>query len=289
MTAFDRAGQLNLPPMRRLFRRVADSGIRVLLPCAGSAEFHSLTTDEIVQVLEVARDEVASDVLVIAPAGGAISDVEDSLQRYQSAGADAVLMMPMGFPYMSDCGVKDYLVRVLDSSPLPLLVYKKGPHPSDELLVELASHSNFVGVKYAVNDLDAFRRFALATSDSLVQICGTAERFAPFFMLAGATGFTSGAANLCPRLALAMHAAIEDGDWLEAMQLQDIIRPIEDYRAKDENSYNVSMLKYGLTLTGLDFGCPRPPQRLLTDEEMQQIDQLLASIFQAEHSLETTH
>src|SRR5690242_13410233 len=96
---------------------------------------------------------------------------------------------------------------------------------------------------------------------------GTAERHAPFFMLAGATGYTSGAANLCPRLSLAMHAALAGQRYEEAMHLLSILRPIEDYRARDADSYSISALKYALQVCGWDFGPVRPPQRRLTPEE----------------------
>src|SRR5262249_58240217 len=94
--------------------------------------------------------------------------------------------------------------------------------------------------------------------------CGTAERFAPFFHLAGAKGFTSGAGNLCPRLALALHKALVEGRYSEAMECLRILRPIEDYRARAGDSFNISMLKAALRLTGRDFGPARPPQRRVT-------------------------
>jgi hypothetical protein len=46
------------------------------------------------------------------------------------------------------------------------------------------------------------------------------------------------------------------------------------------------MLKYAITHLGLDFGSPRPPQRTLTTEEMEEIDQLLPAIIAAEEQLE---
>jgi hypothetical protein len=101
--------------------------------------------------------------------------------------------MPPVHPYLSDDGVRDYFGVLMRELPLPFLAYKKGPFPSDALLGELADSGRLVGVKYAVNDLDAFARFAAAFGDRLGLHCGTAERLAPFFHLAGARGYTSGA------------------------------------------------------------------------------------------------
>jgi 4-hydroxy-tetrahydrodipicolinate synthase len=111
------------------------------------------------------------------------------------------------------------------------------------------------------------------------------ERFAPFFHLAGATGYTSGAGNICPRLTLAMHRTLASGDYARAMQILRIIRPIEDYRARAGDSYNISMLKTAMKLGGRDFGPPRPPQRLLTPFEEAEVRALLGPILAAEAEL----
>ena len=195
--------------------------------------------------------------------------------------------MPPIHPYLCDAGLRDYIHAITDELPLPLLAYKKGPHPSDELLLELARDGRLAGVKYANNELDAVGRFAAALDPHCGLYCGTAERFAPYFALAGATGYTSGAGNLCPRLTLAMHAAISSGNWREALRLLAIIRPIEDYRAKAGDSYNISMLKFALSLTGRDFGPVRPPQRRLTEIEQAEIRRIVEPVLVEEARLAT--
>ncbi|MCA9016964.1 MAG: hypothetical protein KDA77_16650, partial [Planctomycetaceae bacterium] len=57
------------------------------------------------------------------------------------------------------------------------------------------------------------------------------------------------------------------------------------YRARAGDSFNISMLKYAITLTGADFGPPRPPQRTLTSEQEAEIRQLMEPILEAEAEL----
>jgi 4-hydroxy-tetrahydrodipicolinate synthase len=285
ITAFDMEGQLNLEPMVRLMARSYEAGIRVFLPCAGSAEFHALQPSEIISVIEMVRDAVGDDAVVVAPTGYHAEHAIELVNQAHAVGADAGLVMPLSFPYLSDAGARDHLLRIFDESKLPMMVYKKGDLPSDELLLELADHDNLVGVKYAVNNMDAFTRVIRADQGRIDWFCGTAERFAPFYALAGAPGYTSGAGNICPRLTLAMHAAMQQGEWEEALRLQEILLPIEYYRSRDNDSYNVSMLKHGIKQTGLDFGVPRPPQRQLDEQEMQEIELLVAPILEAETAL----
>lgn len=285
MTAYDRAGELNLDPMRQLTRRLYDAGVRVFIPCAGSAEFDSLSAEEIAASVRMTRETIGDDGVIMAPVGLQLRHALDIGRRSLDAGADAVLVMPLSGPYLSNVGIRDYFLAILEELAAPTLIYKKSEFPSDALLLELADHPKVVGVKYAVNDLDAFTRIVAADEDRIEWICGSAERFAPFFMLAGATGYTSGAANLCPHLTLAMHAALAGGDYPQAMRLLELIRPIEDFRARSGSSFNISFLKYALRHTGLDFGSPRPPQRQLTADEKQEIDELMPAILQAEEEL----
>ncbi len=283
ITAFDDAGRLNLEPMRQLTGRLVEAGVRVFIPCAGSAEFHSLEPEEIIAAVRMTREVVGDRATVMAPVGHWLEHAVRLGEASCEAGADAVLVMPLGFPYLSDSGARDYYLALLDRLNCPTLIYKKDAIPSDELLLSLVGHPNLVGVKYAVNDIDAFTRVAQRDGGRIDWYCGSAERFAPFFMLAGAPGYTSGAGNVAPRLTLALHAAARRGDWSEAMRLQQILRPIEDYRARAGSSYNISFLKHAIRATGLDFGQPRPPQRRLTDAEMREIDALMRPILEAEN------
>lgn len=285
LTAFDTAERLNLDPMRKLTRRLADAGAKVFIPCAGSSEFHSLTSDEIHSALAMTAETAGDKAIVMAPVGRQLSEAIVNCTRARDAGADAVLVMPLDFPYLSDNGCRDYYMRVLDESPLPVLIYKKAAIPSDDLLLQLAEHDNLVGVKYAVNDIDAFTKIVHDDGGRIDWYCGSAERFAPFFMLAGASGYTSGAGNICPRVTLAMYLAASEGIWPEVMRLQRMIRPIEDYRARRDSSYNISFLKYAISHLGLEFGPPRPPQRKLTDAEKEEIDRMMPAIIDDERSV----
>jgi 4-hydroxy-tetrahydrodipicolinate synthase len=285
-TPFSADGTAVRPEVLGAFARdLYDAGVRVVLPGAGTGEFHSLTSDEVVSCVAAVRSAVGRDAVVIAPIGLGLPHALAIGRGAIEAGADALLVMPPVHPYLCDAGVRDYFRALVDALPLPFLAYKKGPFPSDDLLGELGATGRLVGVKYAVNDLDAVTRFVATHGGRLAVSCGTAERFAPFFHLAGARGYTSGAGNLCPRLSLALHSALTGGDYARAMESLRILRPIEDYRARSGDSYNISMLKAALRLIGRDFGPPRPPQRTLVAAEEAEIRALLGPILAAEADL----
>lgn len=285
LTAYDRQGRMNAPLQAAHVADMAAAGVRVFLPGAGTSEFHNLTVDENLASVRLAREH-APEAVVFAAVGGPIGSAAAIAERAADAGADALLFMPLTHPYLSDAGVLDYVSEVLRHTALPAVLYKNAPVPSDRLLLKLLDNTRIIGFKYAVNDLAAFQDTLDAAHGRGVWICGSAERFAPYYMLAGSPGYTTGAGNLCPRLTLAMHAAFVRGDWTDGMRLQRLIAPIEAFRARDASSYNISMLKYAMTRVGKDFGPPRPPQRLLTPDDCGEVDRLLEPILAAERELQ---
>jgi len=285
LTAFDATGQIDWDVQSEHITRMYAAGMRLFLPGAGTGEFHNLSADEIVELVRITRDAAGDDAVIFAPVGYQIGHAIDVGLRSVEAGANGILFMPLGHPHLSDQGACAYYRDVLDIVQMPALIYKKGPIPSDALLLELAEEPLVAGVKFAVNDMHSFRKIVLADEGEIEWLCGSAERFAPFFMLAGATGFTTGAGNLCPQLSLAMHAAFAAGEYQEGLRLQQIILPIEEFRARDGESYGISMLKYAMTLLGTNFGPPRAPGRTLTAGECTQIDELMRPILAAEAEL----
>ena len=282
LTAFDSEGRIDVDVQSAHIESMYGSGRRVYLPAAGTSEFQSLSDDEVVELVRITREASGPDAQIFAPVGLQVGHAKEIGRRSIEAGADGIMFMPFVHPYMSDAGARDYYLEVIDAVEAPALVYRKGPIPTDDLLLDLADDPRVVGIKYAVNEMHGFRTTVLADGGRIEWLCGSAERFAPFYMLVGASGYTTGAGNLAPHVTLAMHAAMTAGEYDEALRLQQVLLPIEDYRARAGDSYNVSMLKYAMTLVGADFGPPRAPQRQLTDAERAEIDDLMGPILEIE-------
>ena len=286
LSAYDAAGRIAMDVQAAHSSRMFAAGIRVFMPGAGTSEFHSLSAAEILELVSATRQGCGPEALIFAPLGLQLEHAAEVGRQAREAGANGVMFMPFSHPYLSDAGVRDYYLEVLEQVQLPALIYKKSAVPSDRLLLELADHPCVIGIKYAENNLHDFRKVVIADRGRIEWLCGSAERFAPYYLLAGASGYTTGAGNLCPHLTLAMHAAFSAGEYAEGMRLQQMLLPIEDFRARDGDSYNISMLKYALRLKGIEVGPPRPPQRQLTAAEQIEIEALMQPILEAENELE---
>ncbi len=290
LTAYDSQGRIDRDLQAQHTARMAQAGISAYLPAAGTSEFHSLSADEIVELVQITRQAAGEAAVIFAPVGLQGGHAIDVAKRSLDVGATGIMFMPFSHPYMSDEGASDYYRAVMQAAPCPTLIYKKAAIPANSLLLELADHPNVVGIKYAFNNMHEFRTTVLADSEhgtpKIEWLCGSAERFAPYYMLAGSTGYTTGAGNLCPHITLAMHAAFIAGEYAEGMRLQSLLLPIEDYRARVGDSYNISMLKGAMKVLDQDFGPPRPPQRQLTQAEQLEIESIIRPLLAVEAELQ---
>jgi 4-hydroxy-tetrahydrodipicolinate synthase len=253
-----------------------DHGVRMLYPCGNTGEFPSLSIDEWTTVVETVV-EVCDGRAAVAPGvGHNLPVASEMMRRAASAGADGVLLMPVHQPYLAQAGLHAYYAGVLEAAPLPAVLYKRDPWPSDAGIPALAALDQVVGVKYAGTDVLAFSRLTAADAAGVVWTCGRAEGWAPFFSLAGSRGFTSGLANAAPWIALELQAALTAGDYETAMRLRTRTVAFEDVRSRDGEANNVPAVKAAMDATGLAGGPVRAPMRPLDDQTHKEISAIVA-------------
>ncbi|WP_241560091.1 dihydrodipicolinate synthase family protein [Solirhodobacter olei] len=107
---------------------------------------------------------------------------------------------------------------------------------------------------------------------------GLAEVWAPALYAVRARGFTSGLINVWPERSVAIHGALEVGDFAEANRLIAEMKAFEDIRAEELGGTNVTGVKAALRETGHDCGATRPPSAWpLTDRQMVNLRKFLAA------------
>jgi 4-hydroxy-tetrahydrodipicolinate synthase len=126
-------------------------------------------------------------------------------------------------------------------------------------------------------DAVATRRRIRRSNPDIVGLAGWRKQ-APPLCAVGARGFTSGLINVWPEHSVAIHTALEAGDYPEANRLIDIMSSFEEIRAQEQNGTNVTAVKAALQLMGEDCGPTRPPSAWpLTEKQMTELQRLLAS------------
>lgn len=272
----------------RNLQALESAGARLFIPCGNTGEYYALDHEERVNVVRTTTESVGDDSFVIAGAGGSTKTVQSLVSQYESFGVDGVLIMHPDHTYVHEKGLYEYYRRIADSTDLGIVLYKRGHDVNDELIVNLSELENVVGVKYAVNDIEAFSRVTQSSAGDVVWSNGIAERFAPAFALEGAEGYTTGVGNFVPDATLALMEALRDGDLQEARRIRDLIRPFEDLREEpgSQNTIsaanNVPAVKYGQELADLYGGPVREPLVELSAEDKERAEEYYQNIQDAE-------
>jgi 4-hydroxy-tetrahydrodipicolinate synthase len=257
---------------------LSDHGVTYVVPCGNTGEYYSLSEAEWKQVVDITLASVRSKMVVMPGVGGSLGTAINQTKHAESAGADMVMVMYPQHVFRSEEGLLEYYRGILDAAGgIGVVLYKKGPLLTDAILSRLAGHERLVGVKYAFGRIVDFARTVQVVGNEIVWSCGTAERFTPFFWLAGARGFTTGLGNFAPKVSLMMFQALKSGDYSEAMRIQRMIAELEFLREGREAANNVPVVKAALDHIGLTGGRCRPPLHSLDEAEKRGVVQAIES------------
>jgi 4-hydroxy-tetrahydrodipicolinate synthase len=281
---FGEDGALDYALYRRLLIRMVQGGIRVVTPNGNTTEFYSLNAIEHRRLLEetaIGVSESGQPALILAGVGFDTQTAIEMTFLAQVMGAEAVMVHQPVHPYRSDAGWLAYHQAIAEAAPqVGLVPYVRDPAISGATIRKLAERCpNFVGIKYAVGNPPLFSKIVREVgAERLAWICGIAESWAPFFWVGGAQGFTSGLVNLTPRPSLALQAALEAGDYPQAMAIWATIKPFEDLRARRDNANNVSAVKEAMAQLGLCGRTVRPPISELPEGERREVTEILQAL-----------
>jgi 4-hydroxy-tetrahydrodipicolinate synthase len=266
VTPFDERGELDEPAHVKVVRRMADGGVRVLTPNGNTGEFYALTEPETRRALDLTVATAGDATTILAGVGHSTGDAVAAAKYAARAGAHAIMIHQPVHPYASSAGWIEYHRAIADAVPeLGVVLYLRSTRIEGEHIARLGDASpNVVAVKYAVPDPVRFASVARdAGLDRFTWLAGLAELSAPGYWVAGATGFTSGLANVDPALSLRLLSALRAADYPEAMRVWERIRPFEALRAAGEAENNVSVVKEALAQLGVCRADIRPPSHLL--------------------------
>jgi 4-hydroxy-tetrahydrodipicolinate synthase len=276
VTPFHADGTVNYGELGDVVRRIATSGIDVVVACGNTSEYASLAGEEAERVAAVTIEASAGTTALVG-VGGDLWKAIDQAQKGIERGASGIMVHFPSDPYISDPGLVRYYEALAGSVDGAVVLYVRGRGFSTSVLDRVVEIENVVAIKYALPDVLAFAEFAAGYGEAVVPICGLAELWAPFFWLAGARGFTSGLVNLAPKLSIEMLEALRAEDMSAAMNVWRLIAPFERLRARNANSLNVSVVKEAMTLVGLlEHGAVRPPISALWAEERAELEAVLA-------------
>ncbi|WP_428929313.1 dihydrodipicolinate synthase family protein [Marinibacterium sp. SX1] len=260
VTPYDSAGEIAPDKLAPIIDRALGAGMHIPVVNGNTGEFYALTTDEACTMARAVCDMVGDRAPVLAGVGRGLRDACRLARASADAGAAALMIHQPPDPFVSPRGTVDYVKAVSDASGgLPMMLYLRNDAIGTGAIADLCALPGVKGVKWATPNPLKLAAAKAACDPSIVWVGGLAEVWAPPLYAVGARGFTSGLINIWPEHSLAIHAALEAGDYPTANALIARMRPFEDIRAEELNGTNVTGVKAALIATGQDCGPTRPP------------------------------
>ena len=279
VTPYDANGDVAPARLAPIVDRALAAGLHMPAVNGNTGEFYALTTDEAsTMVREVVR-LVDGRAPVLAGIGRGIRDAVALAKVSAAAGATALMVHQPPDPFVSPRGIVDYLKAIADASGgLPMMLYLRNDAIGTKAIADLCALPQVRGIKWATPNPLKLAEAMAACDPSLVWVGGLAEIWAPAFYAVGARGYTSGLINVWPERSVAIHAALEAGDYTKANALIAGMKAFEEIRAEEMNGTNVTGVKAALKALGRDCGPTRPPSAWpLTSSQQAKLDAFIAA------------
>ena len=281
--------QVDLEGVRKNVRYLIQHGVDFIMPECGTGMVYDASLEEYKAVVRTFLDEAGDAAYIVPGIGPGFGRALEMGHIARSLGVAGVMIMPVVGPASAN-GVYNGLRELTKAVQLPTVLYQRRLDimPVDDV-ISLCELDDVVGLKYAVDDLDAFDRIAERAGDRAAMICGMAEDPCIDYMAHGAVGFSSGMANFVPRMSLTLRCKFAAGDKAEAERLRALMVPFEDLRGENAARYSSSALHAAMDHAGLAGGPVIPFAEDVVPQDLPRVHAMVGALMREEHALRESH
>lgn len=225
ITPFLENGDVDYDSYRRLIDFQIEGGSHGIVVNGTSAEPSTLSIAERKQLLDVALDQVAGRVPVVAATGSqSHAETVDLTEHALAAGVAALLVVTPYYIRPPQRGLVAYYVDICQrAGDVPVLMYHIPGRAAITVTIETlkaiaAECPNFVGMKHATPELSLVTDALVAFGPEFRVFVGLEELSFPM-MAIGACGMVNAVSNIAPRPVVDLYDAVASGDLEEARRL----------------------------------------------------------------------
>jgi 4-hydroxy-tetrahydrodipicolinate synthase len=279
VTPYDENGDIAPARLAPIIDRALGAGLHMPVINGNTSEFYALTTEEAATMVREVAQLIDGRAPLLAGIGRGLRDACALAKASAAAGATALMVHQPPDPFVSPRGITDYVNAIADASGgLPIMLYLRNDAIGTKAIADLCALPGVKGVKWATPNPLKLAEAITACDPAIVWVGGLAEVWAPTFYAVGARGFTSGLINVWPERSLAIHGALEAGNYAQANQLIAGMKAFEEIRAEEMNGTNVTGVKAALRALGRDCGPTRAPSAWpLTASQQAKLDAFIAA------------
>ena len=269
-TPFKADLSLDLDGLRKLLDFYCENKIGPLIVGGSSGELFSLSMEERKTIVEVAVEQTAGRLPIIAgcPHSGTQLALE-LVQHAQKAGADGAMITPPYYAFSGFEGLFRHFEIIGQESDLGILIYFSGAvlHQVQDvianpaLLYELCELPHISGFKDATRNYFFARDITIELKGKIAIVESGGPGRYMWVWDYGAPSFITGLGNIWPKVELDFWHALQRGDRDSAQKIvfeQD--RPYISFISNRSKRYNYfAAVKALLDMVGLPGGPVRPP------------------------------
>ena len=256
-----------------------DQGTHGIVPVGTTGESATLSEEEHRRVVDTVVKSVDGRIPVVAGAGSNNPHEAIAYSNYAAeSGADATLHVAGYYVRPNQKGLLQHFEAVHDATALPIVVYNIPPRAAVDIepqtMGRIAELPRVVGVKDATGDLTRPLREAQHIQKSFSYLSGE-DATAVAYNASGGNGCISVTANVAPALCAAMQTACLEGDYTQAMRIQQRLLPLHLALFREPSPAGA---KYAVSLLNKCSAECRLPITTLTTETKQEIESAMAKL-----------
>jgi 4-hydroxy-tetrahydrodipicolinate synthase len=225
-----RGGKIDEAGLRELIEFQIANGTHGIVPCGTTGESPTLSHKEHERVVEIAVEQTAKRVPVIAGTGSNSTLEAVSLTVHaKKAGADAALMISPYYNKPTQEGLYQHFEKVAKAVDIPIILYNIPGRTASNIepvtIARLSKIDNIVGVKEASGSMKQITDIIALCSDDFIVVSG--EDYLTFpLMCVGGKGVISVVSNVAPREMADLCNLFFDGKLEESRKLYYKLLPL---------------------------------------------------------------
>ena len=271
-----RDGELDEAAFRGLIDFQIEGGIHGIVPCGTTGESATLNHEEHHRVVEVAIEQAAGRVPVIAGTGSNSTRESVGLtQHAERAGASGCLVITPYYNKPNPQGLYEHFKAVAEATSLPIIMYnvpsRTGRNMLPDEVARAAELPNIVGIKEATGDLSQIADVIALCPEDFVVLSGDDFTVLPLISVGG-RGVICVVSNIVPDKMAGLCDAALKGEWDRARELHYYLRPINKAMFMETNPIPV---KTALKLMGRITGEVRLPLSPLSEANEERLASVL--------------
>lgn len=246
-------------------------GTHGLVPVGTTGESPTVTHEEHRRIIEICVEVTNKRVPVVAGAGSNSTAEAVSLARFaEEVGADAILSVVPYYNKPSQEGLFQHFSAVAGATGLPVILYSVPGRTVVDVTVETIArlkeaHDNIIGVKDATANMERASMQRAKLGNDFILLSGE-DMTALGFNAHGGTGCISVTSNVAPRLCSQFQNACQQGNYAEALAIQDKLVHLHKNLFIEPNPQGVKYAASKLNLCRNEFRLPLVPIARSTEQ-----------------------